>query len=72
MSLAPHPPLERHYRRAEERQGYVDALFDQAAPHYDWICRVMSLGSGAAYRRQALQHLDLRPGMSVEAKVWIK
>ena len=65
MSLAPHPTLERHYRRPEERQRYVDALFDHAAPHYDWICRVMSLGSGGAYRRQALQRLGLRPGMSV-------
>ena len=65
MSLAPHPTLEGHYREAADRQDYVDALFDSAAPHYDWICRVMSLGSGALYRRQALERLGLRPGMSV-------
>lgn len=65
MSLAPHPTLEGHYREAGERQDYVDSLFDRAAPHYDWICRVMSFGSGALYRRQALQRLGVRPGMAV-------
>ncbi len=65
MSTAPHPTLPEHYRRPEDRQAYVDGLFDSAAPYYDWICRVMSLGSGALYRRQALQRLGLRPGMRV-------
>lgn len=65
MSLAPHPTIEGHYREADERQPYVDALFDSAAPHYDWICRVMSLGSGALYRRQALERLGVVPGMAV-------
>jgi demethylmenaquinone methyltransferase / 2-methoxy-6-polyprenyl-1,4-benzoquinol methylase len=65
MSLAPHPTIEGHYREAAQRQEYVDSLFDNAAPHYDWICRVMSLGSGALYRRQALQRLGVRPGMAV-------
>jgi demethylmenaquinone methyltransferase/2-methoxy-6-polyprenyl-1,4-benzoquinol methylase len=64
MSLAPHPTIEGHYREAGQRQDYVDSLFDRAAPHYDWICRMMSLGSGALYRRQALQRLGVRPGMS--------
>ena len=65
MTLAPHPTLDGHYRQTADRQQYVDALFDSAAPHYDWICRVMSLGSVAPYRRQTLQRLGLRPGMSV-------
>ncbi len=65
MSLAPHPTIEGHYDRPEERQEYVDALFDSAAPHYDWICRVMSFGSGALYRRQALERLGMRPGMAL-------
>jgi demethylmenaquinone methyltransferase/2-methoxy-6-polyprenyl-1,4-benzoquinol methylase len=43
----------------------VDGLFDAAAPHYDWICRVMSLGSGQLYRRQALLRAGLRPGQRV-------
>jgi len=65
MSLAPHPTIEGHYREAAKRQEYVDSLFDHAAPHYDWICQVMSFGSGALYRRQALQRLGVRPGMAV-------
>jgi demethylmenaquinone methyltransferase/2-methoxy-6-polyprenyl-1,4-benzoquinol methylase len=65
MSLAPHPTIVGHYREAAKRQEYVDSLFDNAAPHYEWICRVMSLGSGALYRRQALQRLGVRPGMAV-------
>jgi demethylmenaquinone methyltransferase / 2-methoxy-6-polyprenyl-1,4-benzoquinol methylase len=65
MSLAPHPTLDGHYHGPEERQEYVEALFDHAAPHYEWICRVMSLGSGALYRRQALQRLGVRPGLSI-------
>lgn len=65
MSLAPHPTLEGHYGEAAGRQPYVDSLFDGAAPHYDWICRVMSFGSGALYRKQALERLGVRPGMSV-------
>jgi demethylmenaquinone methyltransferase / 2-methoxy-6-polyprenyl-1,4-benzoquinol methylase len=63
MATAPHPTLEKHYRKPEERQEYVDSLFDTAAPHYDWICQVMSFGSGQLYRRQALERLGLRPGM---------
>ena len=62
---APHPTLPRHYPRPEERQRFVDGLFDAAAPHYDWICRVMSLGSGQLYRRQALGRASLRPGQRV-------
>jgi demethylmenaquinone methyltransferase / 2-methoxy-6-polyprenyl-1,4-benzoquinol methylase len=65
MSLAPHPTIEGHYQEAAKRQEYVDSLFDKAAPHYEWICNVMSLGSGALYRRQALQRLGVRPGMKV-------
>jgi demethylmenaquinone methyltransferase/2-methoxy-6-polyprenyl-1,4-benzoquinol methylase len=65
MNLAPHPTLEGHYREAAGRQHYVDSLFDGAAPHYDWICRVMSFGSGALYRRQALQRLGVRPGQAL-------
>ena len=48
--LKPHPTLTQHYRSDEERQADVDGLFDASAPHYDWICRVMSLGTGPRYR----------------------
>jgi demethylmenaquinone methyltransferase/2-methoxy-6-polyprenyl-1,4-benzoquinol methylase len=43
----------------------VRSLFDAAAPHYDWINEVMSLGWGQSYRRIALRKAGLKPGMRV-------
>ncbi len=61
----PHRVLERYYPDHEARPGFVADLFDAAAPHYDWICRVMALGSGQSYRRQALVRAGLVPGMKL-------
>jgi demethylmenaquinone methyltransferase/2-methoxy-6-polyprenyl-1,4-benzoquinol methylase len=60
---APHPVLRSYYTSEDQRQPFVVALFDQAARHYDRVCRVMSLGSGQWYRGQALRRAGLRPGM---------
>ena len=60
---APHSALPQYYVRDGDRQGFVTALFDGAAAHYDWIGRVMSLGSGQFYRRLALQRAGLAAGM---------
>ncbi len=60
--VAPHPPLKKYYGGERERRGFVTALFDRTAPHYDWINRVMSLGSGVRYRRDALRRAGLAPG----------
>ena len=60
---APHSVLERYYPSHEARPGFVSNLFDAAAPHYDWVCRVMALGSGQSYRRQALVRAGFTPGM---------
>jgi demethylmenaquinone methyltransferase/2-methoxy-6-polyprenyl-1,4-benzoquinol methylase len=62
---APHPPLHRFYAREEEREIFVRALFDRAAPHYDRINTALAFGSGLRYRRQALRRVGLRPGMTV-------
>jgi demethylmenaquinone methyltransferase/2-methoxy-6-polyprenyl-1,4-benzoquinol methylase len=59
----PHPTLEAYYQSPEERQAVVDGLFDDSAPYYDWICRVMSAGTGSRYRREVLQRAGLAPGM---------
>ena len=66
MSLAPippHPKLERYYSREEERPAVVSEMFDAGAPHYEWICRVMSLGTGESYRKQTLRAAGLAAGM---------
>jgi demethylmenaquinone methyltransferase/2-methoxy-6-polyprenyl-1,4-benzoquinol methylase len=43
----------------------VGDLFDSGAEHYEWINRVMSLGSGSKYRRDALLRAGIGPGMTV-------
>jgi demethylmenaquinone methyltransferase/2-methoxy-6-polyprenyl-1,4-benzoquinol methylase len=63
--VAPHPPLEKYYDGEPQRRGFVTGLFDRTAPHYDWINRVMSLGSGLRYRRDALRRAGLAPGNRV-------
>lgn len=62
---APHPPLKKYYPGEPQRRGFVTGLFDRTAPHYDWINRVMSLGSGVRYRRDALRRAGLVPGNRV-------
>jgi demethylmenaquinone methyltransferase/2-methoxy-6-polyprenyl-1,4-benzoquinol methylase len=61
--LPPHPTLTTFYRSDEERQAVVNGLFDDSAPYYDWICRMMSAGTGSRYRREVLERAGLRPGM---------
>lgn len=61
----PHPILTQYYADERERRVYVTRLFDRSAQHYDWINRVMSLGTGHLYRRQALLRMGLSTGMRV-------
>ena len=62
--LAPHPVLEDYYGSAEQRRDKVDNMFNASAEHYDWITNVMSFGSGAWYRNQALLRAGLKTGMT--------
>jgi demethylmenaquinone methyltransferase/2-methoxy-6-polyprenyl-1,4-benzoquinol methylase len=63
--LPPHPTLTRFYRSDGERQAVVNGLFDDSAQYYDWICRVMSAGTGSRYRREVLEKAGLRAGMKL-------
>jgi demethylmenaquinone methyltransferase/2-methoxy-6-polyprenyl-1,4-benzoquinol methylase len=60
--IAPHAPLPRHYTDTQQRDRYVQALFDRGAPSYDRINAIFSLGTGARYRRDALKRAGLAPG----------
>jgi demethylmenaquinone methyltransferase/2-methoxy-6-polyprenyl-1,4-benzoquinol methylase len=62
---APHPPLPRYYRRADERPAFLRDLFDDAAGYYDRLCAVLSFGTGCWYRGWVLQRAGLRPGMKL-------
>jgi len=59
---SPHPPLPRYYREAAERDAFVRHLFDRGAASYDRINGVLSFGTGARYRRDALRRAGLAPG----------
>jgi len=76
--LPPHSPLEHYYRHdrrggdvernrrsVDDRREFVIDLFDRTAPHYNWLNRVMSFGSGLRYRREALERAGLTAGMRV-------
>jgi demethylmenaquinone methyltransferase/2-methoxy-6-polyprenyl-1,4-benzoquinol methylase len=64
-TLAPHPPIHGFYDRPDQKRPFVRGAFDQAAGDYDRVERLMALGSGAWYRRRALERAGLRSGMRV-------
>jgi demethylmenaquinone methyltransferase/2-methoxy-6-polyprenyl-1,4-benzoquinol methylase len=64
-TLAPHPPLPDYYATTENRRGFVRDIFNNTAPDYDRVERVMAFGSGRWYRRRALVRAGLEPGMRV-------
>jgi demethylmenaquinone methyltransferase/2-methoxy-6-polyprenyl-1,4-benzoquinol methylase len=61
--LAPHPTLERYYASPDGKRSFVRRIFDQSAGEYDQVERMMALGTGSWYRRQALRRAGLAPGM---------
>ena len=63
VPLPPHPKLEKYYTHDAARPGFVDEMFDHGAQSYEWVCRIMSLGTGSMYRRQALINGGLASGM---------
>ena len=54
-TLAPHGVLPGYYQRPQEREGFVQNLFDETAPDYDRISRLLSFGSDRWYRRKVLR-----------------
>ncbi len=66
MNQSPLLGDSRYWRRPEDRQRSVNALFDRAAQHYDRSCGLMSpFGSGQTYRRQTLVRAGVKPGCHV-------
>jgi len=63
--VAPHAPLAGYYARAEQKSGFLRGIFDRTAHDYDRVERVMALGTGSWYRRQALKRAGLAAGMKV-------
>jgi demethylmenaquinone methyltransferase/2-methoxy-6-polyprenyl-1,4-benzoquinol methylase len=63
--LRPHQPLPAYYVDETAHQQYVRRIFDDTAPDYDRIERILALGSGPRYRRMALQRAELHEGAEV-------
>ena len=63
--LRPHPTLDQYYATDQDRPEFVSDMFDEGAASYEWVCRVMSLGTGSQYRKQALRNAGLSKGMRV-------
>ena len=63
----PHAPLPAYYRTgdAEAREAFLRRTFDDTAVDYDRLEKILGLGSGSWYRRQALLRAGLAPGMQV-------
>ncbi|MDB5985221.1 MAG: ubiquinone biosynthesis protein UbiE [Nevskia sp.] len=59
---APHPRLTAYYADEPGRLARVRQWFDAAAGDYDRINRLMSFGSGAHYRGDALRRLGVKAG----------
>jgi len=59
LPLSPHPPLSEYYTAPAARQEFINQLFDEAAPDYDWVSKMMSFGSDQFYRRDALKKAGL-------------
>jgi demethylmenaquinone methyltransferase/2-methoxy-6-polyprenyl-1,4-benzoquinol methylase len=64
-ALVPHLPLTKYYRDESARHRWLREVFDRTAIDYDRIERLMTIGTGARYRRQALARGGLAAGMDV-------
>jgi hypothetical protein len=42
LPLSPHRPLAEYYQAPAARQDFINHLFDEAAPDYDWVSNLMS------------------------------
>lgn len=62
---APITLLRQYWSDEGSRRRYVDHLFDDTASDYDFVERLLGLGTGPWYRRQALARAGLASGMRV-------
>jgi demethylmenaquinone methyltransferase/2-methoxy-6-polyprenyl-1,4-benzoquinol methylase len=60
---APLPAMPRYYGDDESKRRFTRHMFDSSASDYDRVDRVLALGSGSWYRRQALLRAGLGEGM---------
>jgi demethylmenaquinone methyltransferase/2-methoxy-6-polyprenyl-1,4-benzoquinol methylase len=62
---SPIPAMPAYFSNDEEKRKFLTGIFDRTAPDYDRMERLLGLGSGSWYRREALRRAGLGPGMSL-------
>jgi demethylmenaquinone methyltransferase/2-methoxy-6-polyprenyl-1,4-benzoquinol methylase len=62
---APITALPGYYADEQGRKHFLRELFDRSATDYDYVERLLALGTGSWYRRQALRRAGLAQGMQV-------
>jgi len=58
-AVPPHGVLPGYYREQHEREDFVRTLFDDTAPDYNRISRLLSFGSDRWYRRKVLERVEV-------------
>ncbi|NML18527.1 class I SAM-dependent methyltransferase [Azohydromonas caseinilytica] len=63
----PHAPLPEYYQPddAAMREAFLRRTFDDTAVDYNRLEKILGLGTGSWYRRQALLRAGLKPGLQV-------
>lgn len=63
----PHAPLPAYYPPGDAamREAFLRRVFDDTAVDYDRLEKILGLGTGSWYRREALLRAGLRPGLQV-------
>ncbi len=63
--LPPHAPLPDYYANEDEHRAFVRRIFDDTAPDYERIERMLAFGTGGRYRRDALKRAGLASGAQI-------
>jgi demethylmenaquinone methyltransferase / 2-methoxy-6-polyprenyl-1,4-benzoquinol methylase len=64
-ATTPIPILKQYFNNENDRIEFVSDLFDETAADYNRMERLLGLGSGSWYRRQALLRAGLKTGHKV-------
>jgi demethylmenaquinone methyltransferase / 2-methoxy-6-polyprenyl-1,4-benzoquinol methylase len=64
-AATPIPILNQYFNNENDRVEFVSDLFDETAADYNRMERLLGLGSGSWYRRQALLRAGLKTGYKV-------
>lgn len=61
----PHEPLSAYYESEEVKPDYLNQLFDTSSQDYDRVLKYAFFGTGASYRRRAIERAGLHADMRV-------